>query len=141
MPRTPQPLTLLAKADALGAVTRFVREGAREANLAEARMDELDLLVEEIFMNIARHSYPEGAPGVVSVMYSVSGPGELAVEFGDQGVEFNPLTISPPDLTLELTARPVGGLGVFLLREFADSLSYRREQGWNRLTFEVSAKP
>jgi anti-sigma regulatory factor (Ser/Thr protein kinase) len=74
-------------------------------------------------------------------MYSVSGPGELAVEFGDQGVEFNPLTISPPDLTLELTARPVGGLGVFLLREFADSLSYRREQGWNRLTFEVSAKP
>lgn len=104
-------------------------------------MDILDLLVEEIFMNIARHSYPEGSAGVVSVMYSVPAPGELAVEFGDQGVEFNPLTASPPDLTLELAARPAGGLGVFLLKELADSLSYRREQGWNRLTLGVSAKP
>jgi anti-sigma regulatory factor (Ser/Thr protein kinase) len=75
------------------------------------------------------------------VMYSVSGPGELVVEFSDQGVEFNPLTVDPPDLTLDLAARPVGGLGVFLLKKFADSLSYRREQGWNRLTFGVSAKP
>jgi serine/threonine-protein kinase RsbW len=138
---TTQSLTLPAKAESLGAVTRFVREGAREANVPEARMDEVDLLVEEIFMNIARHSYPEDAPGVVSVMYSVSGPGELVVEFSDQGVEFNPLTVDPPDLTLDLAARPVGGLGVFLLKEFADSLSYRREQGWNRLTFGVSAKP
>ena len=108
--------------------------------MPEVRMDVLDLLVEEIFMNIARHSYPEGAPGLVSVMYSIPAEGELAVEFSDQGVEFNPLTASLPDLTLDLAARPVGGLGVFLLGALADSLSYRREQGWNRLTFGVSAK-
>lgn len=140
MPTTPQPLTLLAKADALGAVTRFVREGAREANLPEARMDELDLLVEEIFMNITRHAYPEGAPGVVSVTYFVSMPRELVVEFCDQGVEFNPLAVGPPDLALDLDHRQAGGLGIFLLEEFADSLSYRHEQGWNRLTFRVSAR-
>ena len=103
-------------------------------------MDELDLLVEEIFMNIARHSYPEGAHGVVSVMYSVPAPGELAVEFGDQGIEFNPLAVSPPDLALDLDQRSAGGLGVFLLKEFADSLKYRREHGWNRLTLGVSTK-
>ena len=97
-------------------------------------MGELDLLVEEIFMNIARHSYPEGAPGVGKRHLFGPEPGELAVEFGDQGVEFNPLTANPPDLTLDLAHRPVGGLGIFLLRTFADSLSYRREQGWNRLT-------
>ena len=103
-------------------------------------MDELDLLVEEIFMNIARHSYPEGACGVVSVMYSVPAPGELAVEFGDQGIEFNPLMVTPPDLGSDLDQRRAGGLGVFLLKEFADSLSYRRDHGWNRLTFGISAK-
>jgi serine/threonine-protein kinase RsbW len=137
---TTQSLTLPAKTESLGAVTRFVREGAQESNLPEARMDELDLLVEEIFMNIARHSYPKDAPGVVSVMYSVSGPGELAVEFGDQGAEFNPLMVGPPDLALDLDQRRTGGLGVFLLKEFADSLSYRREQGWNRLTMGISAR-
>ena len=92
-------------------------------------------------MNIARHSYPQGSPGHVSVTYSVNAPGELAVEFGDQGVEFNPLAADPPDLTLDLEHRPIGGLGVFLLKAFAHSLSYRREQGWNRLTIGVSSKP
>jgi anti-sigma regulatory factor (Ser/Thr protein kinase) len=137
---TTQSLTLTAKTESLGAITRFIREGAREANLPEARKAELDLLVEEIFMNIARHAYPEGASGTVSVAYSVSAPGELAVEFGDRGVAFDPLTVSPPDLASDLAQRRAGGLGVFLLKEFADSLSYRREEGWNRLTLGISAK-
>lgn len=139
MPTT-QSLTLPAKTESLGAVTQFVRDGARQANVPQSRMDELDLLVEEIFMNIARHSYPEGAPGAVSVTYSISGPGELAVEFGDQGVEFDPLAVAPPDLSSDLAQRRAGGLGVFLVRKFADSLSYRREQGWNRLTVGISAR-
>lgn len=92
-------------------------------------------------MNIARHSYPKGAPGPVSVSYWVTSPGELAVEFRDQGVEFDPLTTEPPDLTLDLAHRPVGGLGIFLLKAFAHSLSYCREEGWNRLTFGISSKP
>ena len=104
-------------------------------------MDELDLVLEEIFMNIVRHSYADGVCGMVSVTYSVSGPGELVVEFGDQGVEFNPLVASPPELAPDLAHRRAGGLGVFLVKEFADSLSYRREKGWNRLTLGISAKP
>lgn len=139
MPK-PQSLTLLAKAESLGPITHFVREGAREAKLSASRVGELDLLVEEIFMNIARHSYPKGSPGPVCVTYSVTGPGELAVEFGDQGIEFNPLTADPPDLALNLEKRHAGGLGVFLLKAFAHSLSYRRENGWNRLTVGVSSK-
>ena len=104
-------------------------------------MGELDLLVEEIFMNIARHSYPKGALGVVSVVYTVWEPGELGVEFGDRGAAFDPLAVPPPDLSSELDERRAGGLGVFLVKELADSLSYRREEGWNRLTLGISAKP
>lgn len=104
-------------------------------------MDEVDLLVEEVFTNIARHAYPKGEPGVVSVTYFVLRPGDLVVEFGDQGVEFNPLTVRTPDLALDLDQRQAGGLGIFLLEEFADALTYCREQSWNRLTFRVTAKP
>lgn len=140
MPTT-QSLTLPAKIESLGAATRFVKNAAREAELPDARIDELDLLVEEIFMNIARYSYPNGADGVASVMYSIPVRGELVVEFGDQGIEFNPLAVRPPDLADDLDQRRAGGLGVFLVKEFADSLSYRREHGWNRLTFGISARP
>lgn len=104
-------------------------------------MAELDLVVEEILMNISRYAYPDSDPGMVTVTYSISAPGELTVEVGDRGIAFNPLTASSPDLTLDLASRPVGGLGIFLLKSFARSLAYRREQGCNRLTFGISANP
>ena len=141
MPSTPQSLTLVGKAESLGPATEFVRKGAREANLPESRMLELDLLLEEILINICRYSYPEGEPGTMVLTYSIPEPGELTVEVGDQGVEFDPLKVGPPDLTLDLVERPVGGLGIWLLKSFARSLTYRREDGWNRLTFAISANP
>jgi serine/threonine-protein kinase RsbW len=104
-------------------------------------MRELELLIEEVLMNVSRYSYPEGAPGMVTITYSVPGSGEFAVEVCDQGIEFNPLTAEPPDLTLDLEQRPIGGLGILLLKSFAKSLTYRREQGWNRLTLAISANP
>ena len=134
-------MTLVGKAESLGPATDFVRKGAREASLPESRIHELDLLIEEILTNIWRYSYPEGAPGTVIVTYSIPEPGELAVEVGDQGVAFDPLKVSPPDLTLDLAQRPVGGLGIWLVKSFSKSLTYRREQGWNRLTFAISANP
>ena len=57
----------------------------------------------------------------------------------DQGIEFDPLAAPAPDLTLDLEHRPIGGLGILLLKTLAGSLSYRREQGWNHLRFGISA--
>jgi serine/threonine-protein kinase RsbW len=132
-------LTLVARTESLGRVTEFVRKGAREANLPESQMRELELVIEEVLMNVSRYSYPESAPGIVTITYSVPASGELAVEVCDQGIEFNPLTAEPPDLALDLEQRPIGGLGILLLKSFAKSLTYRREQGWNRLTLAISA--
>jgi len=117
----------------------FLRKGALEASFPEARLGELDLLIDELIMNVCNHAYPDGSPGDVTVTYAVPAPGELSVEVADQGVEFNPLQAAPPDLTLSLEARPIGGLGIHLVKTLAKSLTYRREQGWNRLTFAFSA--
>ena len=117
----------------------FVLKGALEAGLPDERIDELNLLIEELVTNVSTHAYPEDRPGDVTVTYAVPAPGELSVEVADRGVEFNPLQSDPPDLTLSLDERPIGGLGIHLVRAFAKSLSYRREQGWNRLTFGLSA--
>jgi serine/threonine-protein kinase RsbW len=141
LPGTPQSLTLIAKPESLAPVTEFVRKGAREANLPELQMRQLELLIEEIVVNIWQYSYPESAPGTVAVTFSVPRRGEMEIEVADQGIEFDPLTAEPPDLTLDLSQRPVGGLGIFLLKSFARSLNYRRHLGWNRLSFGISANP
>jgi serine/threonine-protein kinase RsbW len=139
LPGTAQSLTLSAKPESLRPFTEFVRKGALEANLPEPVGRQLELLLEEILVNIWRYAYPEGAPGTVVVTYSVSVPGEIAVEVGDQGVEFDPSTAVVPELSEDLDRRSVGGLGILLLKSFAKSLQYRRQQGWNRLRFEISA--
>lgn len=117
----------------------FVREGALEAKLPEPRIDELDLLIDELIMNVSTHAYPEDTPGDVTVTYCVPAPGELSVEVADQGAEFNPLNSDPPDIALRLEDRPIGGLGIYLVKTLATSLTYRRWEGWNRLTFGISA--
>jgi anti-sigma regulatory factor (Ser/Thr protein kinase) len=132
-------LAVEARIASLSAIIEFVRNGALEADLPEARIGELDLAVEEIFMNVCCHAYPDGVTGVVTVGYEVPVRGELSVEVADQGAEFNPLTIAAPDLTLNVQRRPVGGLGILLVKTLATSLHYRREHDWNRLTFSISA--
>jgi anti-sigma regulatory factor (Ser/Thr protein kinase) len=133
-------LRLAANAACLPDALEFVRTGALEANLPEARIGELDLLIEEIFMNVCWHGYPGSSQGVVDLAYSVPAPGELRVEVADQGVEFNPLTAAPPDVTLNLEDRPIGGLGIFLVKRLAPSIAYRRDRDWNRLMFGISAR-
>jgi serine/threonine-protein kinase RsbW len=137
--RDTRSLTIAAESSCLRKATEFVREGAREAKLPEARINELDLLLEEAVINVCRYAYPPDRPGSLTVSYSIPAPDEFNVEIADQGAAFDPLAAAAPDVALDLEDRPIGGLGIFLLREFANSISYRREDGWNRLTIGVSA--
>jgi serine/threonine-protein kinase RsbW len=128
-----------ANTASLHAAMDFVRMGAMEASLPETRIGELDLVIEEIFMNVCCHAYPDGRQGVVTLTYSVPATGELRVEVADQGAEFNPLAAAAPDLTLNLGSRPIGGLGIVLVKTLAPAMTYRRDRDWNRLTFDISA--
>jgi anti-sigma regulatory factor (Ser/Thr protein kinase) len=128
-----------AKTACLHDVMEFVRKGALEASLPELCIGHSELLIEELFLNVCRYAYPDGAPGVVIVSYCVPATGVLTVEVADQGIEFNPLETAPVDVNADLEDRPVGGLGIHLLKTLASSLDYRREDGSNRLTFRISA--
>jgi anti-sigma regulatory factor (Ser/Thr protein kinase) len=62
----------------------------------------------------------------------------LTMTVEDNGPQFDPLTLPPPDLTTSLAERPVGGLGVFLVRRVMDAVSYQRVGSLNRLTVTKS---
>ena len=62
------------------------------------------------------------------------GEDAVAAEVEDNGDAFDPLTEAPqPDTNLEVEDRPIGGLGVYFVKEFADSVSYERSDGFNRI--------
>jgi serine/threonine-protein kinase RsbW len=130
----PSRLTLPAKAESISTFRQFVRRGASVAGVAPEELEKLDLVLEEILINVARYAYAPDQ-GVVEVACSAEGAGKLRVEIGDFGRVFNPLEADPPDLSRGLADRPIGGLGVFLVRSMVDSIDYRREGERNVLSF------
>lgn len=125
-------LRLAADEGLLAQATAFLRTGGEAAGLPEGRLGELDLVVEELFVNVARYS---GA-GVVELRY-VTGAGELEAEIADNGRPFDPLTRAEPDLDIPLEKRQVGGLGIFLVRRMTRAMSYERDAEWNRIRFTI----
>lgn len=127
-------LTLPARVQSVRVFHQFVRNGAAVVGMASDDMDKLDLVLEEILVNIARYAY-EGGVGDVEVAYSTQGDA-LLVEVTDRGRSYNPLEAAPPpDLTLGLADRPIGGLGVLLVKQIVGSLSYRHQDGQNTVSF------
>lgn len=134
-------LKLPATIDSLRELTDFIRHGAQSAALPEAQLDRLDLVMEEIVMNVINYAYPEGGRGTIEVGYAVDGPGKLFVQVCDTGRAFDPLAKNPPDLRLGLADRPIGGLGIFLVKQIARSINYTRVDNRNVLTFRLEAEP
>jgi serine/threonine-protein kinase RsbW len=127
-------LTLPASVGSISAFSEFVRRGAIAAGVATDEFEKLNLVLEEILINVARYAYTP-ATGAVEVAYAPAGPHKLRVEIADSGRVFNPLEADPPDLSRGLADRPIGGLGVFLVRSMVDSIDYRREEDRNILSF------
>ena len=89
---------------------------------------QVDLIVEEIFVNIVNYSKTEFI--IVNVEYITP---TLTIEFIDNGFEFNPLLEENPTLPNNIDEAQIGGLGIFLTRELADELEYHYLNGENHL--------
>ena len=130
-------LTVAAMDDEIDAISEFIDELLASVPFdAEART-QLDMAVEEIFVNISHYAYGEGTGDVV-VRGSVAAepPYTVTLAFEDEGKAFNPLDRKPPDLTPAVRRRQIGGLGIFLARSMSDDISYERKDGKNILTIK-----
>jgi anti-sigma regulatory factor (Ser/Thr protein kinase) len=104
----------------------------RGQRLPEATVLDLRLVAEEILTNQAKYGHDDDAEHWVRVRLTVV-PGEVTLEFSDDGRPFDPLAAPPPDLTAG-AERPVGGLGIALVRSLVDSAEYSRLGSENVLT-------
>ena len=94
----------------------------------EMILNQIELAVEEIFVNIAHYS--GAAEAIINCSF---GNDKLEITFSDSGVPFNPLAKPDPDLTLNAEEREIGGLGIYLTKKFMDTVSYEYKEGMNCL--------
>ena len=129
-------LTVPARLESVASCAEFVADCAARAEFSPARVWEIELIIEEVLVNICRHAY-SNAPGEVELNCSQSDAQHLLLEIIDQGRPFNILDVATPDLNSDVEHRPVGGLGIPLIRALADAVTYRREGERNVLRFTL----
>lgn len=128
-----EELRIEAKVEALPEVIEFATGTLTDDCPMRERMH-IELVTEEIFVNIASYAYSE--PGGFVTIRRSGGEGSegLTLTFIDGGVPYDPLQRPDPDLTLTAEERPIGGLGVFLVKKIVDEAHYKYEDGKNILT-------
>ncbi len=115
-------ITLKPELNELYTLNEFILNELPEENL------QVNLIVEETFVNIVKYSKPEFI--TVNVEYANS---TLTLEFIDNGIEFNPLLKENPTLPDNIDDAQIGGMGIYLTREMADELDYHHTNGENHL--------
>ena len=148
-------LTLLRKdKDSYEAVFRFaashdelqkaedrINELGERHNWSEELLFKVKLVVEEVGLNVINYGYEGDASREIEIRFRGSGGG-LTIDIIDEAPAFDPLTEAPaPDTDAGIGERPVGGLGVFLVKEMMDEVSYAREDNRNRLTMTTRLAP
>ena len=111
---------------------RWLHCATREWNLSAELSKSIDMCAEEIFANIVFYAYPE-EQGTLEAQITKNGD-KISLRFEDNGIEYNPLEKPDPDITLPPEDRPLGGLGIYMVKQMAENVSYERKKNKNILT-------
>ena len=114
-------------------LNEFIDSVAEEVGLEMSLTMSLNLALEEAVVNVMEYAYPEGQKGNVEI--EVTADQEwMTFVIADTGIAFDPTMKEDADTTLSAEERPIGGLGIFLVRQLMDDINYKREGNKNVLT-------
>lgn len=127
-------ITLAATVENIAAATDFVTEQLEMLGCPMKAQMQFSIAVDELFGNIAYYAYPSGG-GTATVQVCAREEGrQVIVTFMDEGIPYNPLAKEDPDIALSVEDRPIGGLGIFMVKKSMDDMQYRYEGGKNILS-------
>ena len=127
-------LTLEAKLENLDQVLAFVDGCLEQMECSMKTQMQIDVAVEELFVNIARYAYAPGTGEAVIRFEEQREPRRVLITFIDRGVPYDPLAKPDPDVTLSAEERQIGGLGIYMVKKTMDGMSYEYRGGQNVLT-------
>jgi len=134
----PETLVVQAEMAELARVGDWAEALAERLELPQSTSFAIHLCFEEAVSNIIRHGFV-GCQGEAVLNKDVRlaverGDDAVTVTIEDHGVGFNPLGVAIPAAPTTISEAAIGGLGVHLMRQFAQYLAYERQDGMNRLT-------
>ena len=97
----------------------------------------MNLALEEAVVNVMSYAYPQGIIGNVKIEAKANEK-RLKFTLSDTGTPFDPTKKEDADISLSVEERPIGGLGIYLVRQIMDSVNYERIGGKNVLTLRKS---
>jgi len=100
--------------------------------IPDAIRDDVNLALDEVIANVIMHGFGDSAEHNIIVRLCID-PGIISVTVEDEGVPFNPLSAPEPDLSAPIELRPIGGLGIHLVKNLMDEIEYERREGRNYL--------
>ncbi len=112
-----------AKYESLDAMREFVCQAAEDARMSDSDSYKVQLAVDEACSNVIEHAC-EGECGEEIEITCTAAEDRLTVMIRDHGEPFDPESAPAPDLDADLEDRPVGGLGVFLMKRLMDEIRY-----------------
>lgn len=114
------------------ALAQAIESFAAANNLPAQLVFQVNLCLDELLTNTISYGFPEGGEHEITVEITLRGE-KLAITTRDGGLAFNPLERTEADISQSIEERPVGGLGIHLVRNMMDEIEYRRESGQNVL--------
>ena len=120
-------------------VSRFVEEIGEELGLSMELQMNLNLVMEEMVSNIIFYAYPKGTDATIELMAESDGS-ELTFVLSDQVREFDPTLKEDLDTDVNPAERELGGMGIFIVKNIMNKVTYQRLDGKNLLTMRKQIK-
>ena len=118
---------------------RFIEEIGNELGLSmELRMD-LNLVMEEMVSNVIFYAYPKDVEGEIELEAEYDG-NELCFVLSDSGKEFDPTQKEDANPDINPTEREIGGMGIYIVKNIMNEVSYQRLEGKNLLTMKKNIR-
>lgn len=126
--------------ESLVAATAALEEHLAHAAVGPEPAYACTLALEEVVTNVFKYGHADSAPHEVVFQAEVTADHAVLL-FSDDGSPFDPLAAPAPDLTRPPEERPIGGLGIHLVKALAESMNYERKGGRNLLTARFALRP
>jgi anti-sigma regulatory factor (Ser/Thr protein kinase) len=131
-----QQLTAENTLASVSELIEFISAELKRRDVSAQTANTARIALEEILTNIVKYGYDDNESHVIEVRFQVDEK-FIGLTVIDDGHHFNPLEAPPPDLSLPLAERPIGGVGIHLIRKLVKRIDYRREDDRNIITLVI----
>lgn len=125
-------MTLSNNVEEISLLCEFVEQSCEQMGFDTPMTMSINLALEEAIVNVMEYAYPPGTKGTVDILAETDN-GYAQFTISDNGIAFDPTAKEDVDITLSAEERPIGGLGIHLIRHIMDDVTYERKDNKNIL--------